>query len=192
MMPKRVFIIGLLFCVAGAWAIYEIVHGLFHDHLYVNLSAFMLPVGIGLFKGKVSSRWWARLWIILGYVLCAALMVMSLVKPSWAAAEWFGRKLSGSAAVPYVWGFSVGLLVILVVLHRLLYSAKADLYFVGSGEVGGRDDLDFEGNDDLRREVGRDHKLYRRFLVDVPGVDNLSSRDRHEAFRHWKVECGEA
>lgn len=189
-LPKRIFIIALLFCLGGLFAIYSIVEGLFNDHLNVNLSIFMLPVGIGLFKGKASSRWWARFWIILGYILWGAMMILSAVKPSWTQAAWFGRKLEGSEALPYVWAVSLASFAILILLHKLLYSAKSEAYFSREPSQAGVTDSDMESDRNLRRENAMDHKLYKEFMLSSPEVDGLPSKEKHELFRQWKTAKG--
>jgi len=128
-MPKRIIIVGILFCLGGALAIWEVLSGLFQSHIYLNFAVFLLPVGIGLLRGKLRSQWWARFWIILGYIFCVILVVLAIVSPRNAHASWFGREIAGSQAIPYILLFSALLAVSLVVMHRLLYSEKAVAYF---------------------------------------------------------------
>lgn len=128
-MPKRVLIIGLLFCLGGVVAIWDVLQGLFASRISLNFAVLLLPVGIGLLRGKPSSRWWAKFWIVLGYILCAVLLVIAVLSPDSAYATWFERELRGREAVPFVIGISILFLLLLVALQRLLDSEKALSYF---------------------------------------------------------------
>jgi len=128
-MPKRILIIGILFCLAGASAIWEVVSDLFRSHVNFNFAVFLLPVGIGILKGKRSSQWWGRFWIILGYISCGLLAGASLLWPGNVTADQFGRAIQGREAVPYVIGVAVLFAILLVIIHRLLFSDTSQVYF---------------------------------------------------------------
>ena len=128
-MPKRVLVIGLLFCLGGISSIWDMLSDLFQSRLSFDFGVLLLPVGIGLLRGKQSSQWWARFWIILGYILCGLLVILVPLWPGSASAMWFNTKLQGPEAVPYVIGMALFLAVLLFVLHRLLYSEKANRFF---------------------------------------------------------------
>ena len=134
LMPKRILIIGLLFCLGGFLAICKVLAELSQSHLNLNFAVFMLPVGIGLLRGKLRSQKWAGFWIILGYIFCALLVVLVMVSPGNAHASWFGTELRGSRAIPYVLLMSVVFAVALNAMHKLLYSAKAKAYFNRTSE----------------------------------------------------------
>ncbi len=139
-MPNRVLIIGLLFCFGGICAIWDVLSGLFQNSLNLNFAVFLLPVGIGLLRGKASSQWWARFWIILGYIGCGLLVIIVLAAPESAHATWFDTTIRGPDAVPYVIGVALVGAVLLVVMHKLLYSEKANRFFQRrSGRGGGVD-----------------------------------------------------
>ncbi len=128
-MPKRILIIGLLFCLGGICAIWDVLSDLFQSRLNLNFGVLLLPVGIGLLSGKQSSQWWARFWIILGYIGCGLLVILVILSPESAHATRFDTKLQGSQAVPYVIGGALFFAVLLFILHRLLYSEKANRFF---------------------------------------------------------------
>ncbi|PTX97344.1 hypothetical protein DB346_20275 [Verrucomicrobia bacterium LW23] len=44
-MPKRILILGILFCIAGMLAIFNIVAAFAVGRLHFDLTAFMLPAG---------------------------------------------------------------------------------------------------------------------------------------------------
>ena len=91
----------ILFCLAGMLAIWEVISDLVHSHLNLNFAVFLLPVGIGLLRGKPRSQWWARFWFILGYILCALLVVMVLVSPGNLACHPFAFNRDLSRVVVY-------------------------------------------------------------------------------------------
>jgi hypothetical protein len=128
-MPKRVLAIGLLFCLAGLGAAWDVLHGLSSGKINLNFAVCLLPVGIGLLRGKARSCWWARFWIILGYISCGLLLALPLAAPHWARASLGEREVQGSAAIPFVLAFVLVFAVLLYAVHRLLYSGKAQAYF---------------------------------------------------------------
>lgn len=142
-MPKRVLLIGILFCLGGVLAIWDVVSDLSRGHIDINLAVFLLPVGIGLLKGKRTSQWWARLWVILGYVAC---FLLATASPENVTASWFGREMKGDAAVPYVVSVAVAFALALLVIHRLLYSEKAMAFFSRGSEQGDAPDALGAGN----------------------------------------------
>lgn len=127
--PKRIIIIGTLFCLGGVLAIWEVLSDLLESHINLNFAVFLLPVGIGLLRGKPRSQWWARIWIILGYLLCAFLVVVVFVAPENAHASWFEHEIRGPAAIPYVLLVLAILAVVFISTHKLLYSDRAKAYF---------------------------------------------------------------
>jgi serine/threonine protein kinase len=133
-MPKRIIIIGILFCLGGFSAIWDVLSDIFRSHINLNFAVFLLPVGIGLLRGKPRSQWWARFWIILGYILCALSVVVVIVSPENAHASWFDSEIRGSAAIPYVLLMLALLAVALIAVHKLLYSEKAQIYFKRTSE----------------------------------------------------------
>lgn len=135
-MPLRVLIIGLLFCLAGLAAIWEVVADLFRDHLNINLGVFLLPVGVGLLRGRLSSRGWAGFWIVLGIVGCAALIIAALLYPENMKVSWFDRGIRGTTAVPYAIAIATAMAMLLYLVRRLLYSPKATAYFQLKSEGG--------------------------------------------------------
>src|SRR5690242_8259267 len=127
-MPKRVLILGLLFVLGGVTAIWSIIEAAMNSRINLNFGVLLLPVGIGLLRGRASSQWWARFWIILGYIALIALVCFVLAFPQNAKASWFDTEIRGSRAVPYVLGIAALFGVALCICHRLLYSPKACAY----------------------------------------------------------------
>lgn len=136
-MPKRILIIGLLGCLCGALAIWDIVSGLMRSHLNLNFSVFLLPVGIGLMRGKASSLWWAKFWVYLGYLICGLAFVAVALDPRGAKAEWMGREIMGVQATFSVIAVIVMVLLLLTGVLVVLRSAKATAYCSGLSRKSG-------------------------------------------------------
>lgn len=128
-MPKRLIAIGILFVACGLFAIWGVIAGLAHNKISLNFAVLMLPVGIGLLRGKRSSQWWAGVWIILGYCMMGLLVLFTFVMPQNVSATWFGNRIRGPSAIPYVFFVAIVCTVVLNVVHRLLYSEKSNAYF---------------------------------------------------------------
>jgi hypothetical protein len=128
-MPKRIIAIGLLFVICGLLAIWDVIAGLAHSKFNLNFAVLMLPVGIGLLRGKKSSQWWARFWIILGYCAMGLLILLAIAEPQSVYATWFGTQVRGPSAIPYVICVATVFTGVLIVLHRLLYSQRSNAYF---------------------------------------------------------------
>lgn len=137
-MPKRILIIGLLFCLGGVLAIWEVASDLFRSHINVNFAVLLLPVGIGILKGKKSSQWWGRFWIILGYIGCVLLVMASLLFSSNVSADFFGKEIKGVQAVPFAIVGAMLFTALFMTMHRLLYSEVSQAYFTRMSEVDGR------------------------------------------------------
>lgn len=135
-MPKRILIIGILFCFAGVFALWDIISGLTRSHLNLNFAVFTLPVGIGLLRGRAKSRRWARFWIILGYIACGLLIVFSAFNSANAQATFFDKSLSGPPALLVIYPVAVALAGIFYTINLLLFSARSNEYFHRSEETG--------------------------------------------------------
>lgn len=90
---------------------------------------FLLPVGIGLLRGKPKSRWWASFWIFMGYIFCGCLVTHVLTSHNNIRLTFLEFKLQGKEAVPYCIGFIVLCALFLYTLKRLLYSVEANYFF---------------------------------------------------------------
>ena len=100
LMPKRILIIGLLFVLTGGFAAWEIIHAAMHSRVSINFGVLLLPVGLGLLMGKRGAQWWARFFIIVGYILLGAIAVLSVTMPKLLTVDWFESSLRGSRAIP--------------------------------------------------------------------------------------------
>jgi len=124
-MPKRVLIIGLLFVISGMLSVWSMIEAATHSRIYLNFGVLLLPVGVGLLRGRVSSQWWARFWIILGYIVLVLQVGEIIAHPQNAWFSWFGSVIRGSRSIPYAIVFSALFGVGLYICHRFLYSKKA-------------------------------------------------------------------
>ena len=129
-MPKRILVLGILFCISGAVNIYDIISAAIAGKVYLAFGALMLPVGIGLLRGKASSQWWARLWmILLGYCLSAVLVALCIFSPANAQVHFFKASLTGKEAILYTLAFAAAISGLAYGGIRLLYSEKASAFF---------------------------------------------------------------
>ena len=128
-MPKRILVIGTLFCLGGVLAIWDVIADVFQARINLNFSVCLLPVGMGLLKGKPSSQKWARFWVILGYIFCVFMTSFVIVSPESASVTWAAQEIRGTEALPYAFSVIALLAISLVVIHKLLYSEKALAYF---------------------------------------------------------------
>jgi hypothetical protein len=128
-MSKRILIIGLLFCIAGVLAIWDVLFSLAKGNINLNFAVFLLPVGIGLLRGKSRSRWWANFWFILGYIGCLFLTMICTLSPANAKARFFDTVIEGPSALPYVFLVATILASGLAALQFLLNSERASQYF---------------------------------------------------------------
>jgi len=128
-MPTRILIIGILYCLFGAGAVWDIVTAAIEGHVHLNFTILMLLVGIGLLKGKKRSRSWARFWIVIGFLGIALILGFAIFDPRNISWTWDGDTIKGSRALPYAYGFCAAFFVSLIVVHKLLYSAKANAFF---------------------------------------------------------------
>lgn len=127
--PRRVQVIGILFCVAGAVALGGMVWGLTGKRLTLNPAVLMLPVGVGLLRGQTSSQWWAMIWLVLGCGFCVLLAVLEWMMPGQLNLRWNGRDYQGAYSSPVFLAACVLAGTALGVLHWLLRSPRAAFYF---------------------------------------------------------------
>jgi len=102
-MSTRLKVIGALFCLTGGVAALSLVDDTATGRgVTVNLLVFLLPVGLGLLKGRRSSRAWAQAWLVFGLVVGVALMGLAALAPSSVRATLPG--ITFTAAQSF-WGF---------------------------------------------------------------------------------------
>ena len=134
-MPKRIVAISLLFIAFGLLAIWSVIVDLTHSKLSLNFAVFLLPVGIGLLRGKKSSQWWARFWVILGYCLVGGMIAIAFAAPQELHVNWFGNRIHGPSAVPYAIMCIAVPASVLVLVHLMLYSKKSNAFFDRNGQT---------------------------------------------------------
>ena len=50
--PTSISVISVLFLIVGAVAGFQILNSLFNNNLYLDSGVLMIPVGLGLLKGR--------------------------------------------------------------------------------------------------------------------------------------------
>lgn len=48
--PKGVLVLGILFVLSGAWALFEVIVDLAANHIHINVGVPLLPTGTGLLR----------------------------------------------------------------------------------------------------------------------------------------------
>jgi hypothetical protein len=93
--PTRITAIGTFFILGGLLAAWEVVYDLSHSRVNLNFAVLMIPVGIGLLKGRASSRGWAKFWIGLFSLVFGALLVFYPFFGESYSVEWFDEQVTG-------------------------------------------------------------------------------------------------
>ena len=136
-MPKRILIIGILFCINGLFALWGIVSdfmqsGSVFGELVIDtttVQVFSLVIGIGLLMGRQWSQWWARLLIVVAYIFCLTSVIIAIISPEKIYISWFGQSYAGNWKLPLFLTLTALLIIVLGCMHWLLYSQKATMYF---------------------------------------------------------------
>ena len=128
-MPKRVFLIGLLFIILGLSEVVKVLFGLWQDKFIWNFNVLMAPVGVGLLLGKSSSRWWAQFWIIFLYVGLAIMLCNTVSQPDHIRFTWFSNPVQFASPQLYLLIIEIVYALLLISVHVLLYSKKSNNYF---------------------------------------------------------------
>ena len=55
-MPKRVFIVGLIFCPGGILGIFQGLNDMSQSRIRVPFAIVLLPIGLGLMRGKPAAQ----------------------------------------------------------------------------------------------------------------------------------------
>jgi hypothetical protein len=130
--PLGLTIIGFLFILGGALALFEVIRNLSHGRINFNFAALMIPVGIGLLKGRSSSRSWAKFWVGFFVVVASALLVAYTFSPDNWHVRFGSDELHGVMREIAAVTIPVLLIVPGVIAWKYLRSRKLDSFF---GEV---------------------------------------------------------
>lgn len=127
-MPKRLAVIGILFCIAGVLAIWNVIVAFAHQSLSFNFVVLLLPVGIGLLYGRMWARRWANVAIVAGYFFCGLLVLAPLLWPSYSHVGLFRLHITGLQTWPYFVSAALLLTIIIYLVKRVLYSVTVTVY----------------------------------------------------------------
>lgn len=127
--PTSITVIGAIFILAGCLAAWQIVYGLFHDHLYLNFSVLMIPVGFGLLKGRSSSIGWAKFWIGLFSLIFGLLLFCYPFFGDSYSVTWFEDQLVGFPRHVVAVGFPIVFLLIASWMWRRLTGPSNSPFF---------------------------------------------------------------
>ena len=130
--PLRIWFLGLLYAMGGVLAIWQVVEAGLGGTVSLNFAVFLLPVGLGLLAGKLSSLSWAKFWVGFGWAVIVLALVVAVIRPDVVHSSWNGRELTGRDALPTVFGVSAGVALILYGIWRLLKSQTTEAYVFAS------------------------------------------------------------
>jgi uncharacterized membrane protein HdeD (DUF308 family) len=101
--PRRLQVIGAIYCLIGGSALVAMaVDAVRSGVLHPNVSAFMLPVGLGLLRAMRSSRRWATFWAGLTSAIAGAAALWAVFSRTDVGVDAFGMALRGNAAVAFL------------------------------------------------------------------------------------------
>jgi hypothetical protein len=141
-MPRRLLVIGGIYTAIGAASALGMAVWLFTGHgLRVDVTVFLLPVGLGLLRAKPSSRRWAAFWAgFVGGLLLLGLALVSLLGGS-ASAVFSVGPLTGFAANLFV----LGIVALCVLAVWVLYTPPVSMAFSKRPVAGGGTDDPSDG-----------------------------------------------
>jgi hypothetical protein len=114
-------VIGVLLCAAGAFAGLSMVLDFAGHVLAPRPEVLLIPVGLGLLKGRRSSQRWAAGWIGLGLGATLLFGVMAVWVPSDVRASFFGYSFTAAES-------SVGFAALMLACIALLGWMEWALY----------------------------------------------------------------
>jgi len=108
--------VASLCCLVGGLAVLDTVRDIYAGQgLFVNAGVFLLPIGIGLLKCRLSSRRWATFW--------AGMIVAFLVAGGvFLRIDMFGLNMRGADATVVTWAIIVATTVTCVGVVWILYT----------------------------------------------------------------------
>jgi divalent metal cation (Fe/Co/Zn/Cd) transporter len=117
-----VLLIALFFMLVGIDALTQAVLAALQHQVVIPLAAACLAVGIGMLKGRESSRRWGRIWagaflvLYLGVLAATAIVLWRQGSDSLRAGNWLFRVDVGIGMPPLVGGWRAGLRAVLYAL----------------------------------------------------------------------------
>ncbi|RYD49129.1 MAG: hypothetical protein EOP85_02220 [Verrucomicrobiaceae bacterium] len=134
--PGRVLVVGGLFSAAGGLVLCKVLWELFHNRLSLDqnrlsfvLLVLMRPQGIGLLKGRTSSKWSATLGLIFCYGMCLVFIMMDLTGLGQATLKGFGYQIEEGYSRSLLFSSVIVTGGVFMVMHYLLASRKSAEYF---------------------------------------------------------------
>ena len=127
--PCGVIAIGVLFIIAGLYAIYSTVESYLTGRINLNFAFLMLPVGIGLIHGKASSCFLAKFWIGLFSFTLGLLVVLYPFFGFSYHVNLFSRELTGISRHLAAMLFPSLFFIPAIIMWRYLSRPDVQAYF---------------------------------------------------------------
>ena len=131
-LPRRLIAVASLYCIVGALAVVDTVRDSYDGRgFFVNAAVFFLPVGIGLFNCKLSSRGWATFWAGMTVVfLVGAGMFATVTGGVFVRIDMLGLNMRGADAMVVTWTMIAATTMTCVGAMWILYTAPVAGLFV--------------------------------------------------------------
>ncbi len=100
--PMRLTVIASLFILAGTWAVLKFFYSLLDHRIIFNFSMLMIPIGLGMLRGKRDSVWWAKALVVLSSLFVLWMLLRYPFAEASYHVHFFGRELHGIARVVMV------------------------------------------------------------------------------------------
>lgn len=135
-MPRRLLVIGWVFCVLGALVFIDFLVGVVRDNTFaVGVNLLLLPVGIGLLTARRSARAFAA--FVAGVnaaILIATTAFFFLGEMGEATLSVGGLELGGATAQVLVPLLSIVVTALCVLVIWMLYTPPISDVFRGPGK----------------------------------------------------------
>ena len=131
-LPRRLIAVASLCCLVGALAVVDTVRDIYAGQGFVvNAGVFLLPIGIGLFKRRLSSRRWATFWAgMIGALLVGGGIFVAVSGGGFVRFQMLGLTLRGADATVATWATIAAMISTCVVVVWVLYTPPVSGLFV--------------------------------------------------------------
>jgi hypothetical protein len=129
--PIGLSIVGWAFIAIGLLAAWDIIEDALNSRVNLNLTVLMIPVGIGLLRGRSSSRYWALIWIGLTALSSGLMFVFYPFNGDNWSITWSASELQGWPRHVTAISLSLGSLFVAIMAWRAV-SSKAAEEFIDS------------------------------------------------------------
>ena len=110
--PRSISLIAIIFIILGSLSAIEMVYALFSNSLNIQFTVLMIPIGLGLWKGRSSSRSWAKFWIGLFFITSALLLLLYPFVGDTMIFRWIDKEIFGLPRLVFAIGYPISVLLL--------------------------------------------------------------------------------